>query len=273
MKATTQKVEIDDTLIASIKDRRAQVLERIAEAARRAGRPPEAVRLVVVSKAQPLHVVEAAIAAGVRTFGENYAEEAVQKIQHVGGKSAPRDEGAFGPRNRQVGDVSLEWHMIGHIQSRKARLVAPYFDLIHSLDSVKLAGRLNQCALELGRTIPVLLELNVGGETAKSGWPAADEAAWPMLTKDIEQVSQLSSLQIEGLMTMPPLTDDPEEARTYFRRLRKLQGFLTDEFPMLRWAELSMGTSADYAVAVEEGATLVRVGEAILGRRPAPEVD
>jgi len=258
-------------LVRVIRERHAKVLDNIAASARRVGRQPESVRLVVVSKSQPLQVVEAAIEAGVRILGENYAEEAVAKIEALRskehGSSSPRDERHAAPTR----PASVEWHMIGHIQGRKARLVTPQFDLIHSLDSVKLAARLDRYAAEIGRLLPVLLEFNVGGEIGKYGWPAAEETMWPQMLGELETVVRQANLRIDGLMTMPPLSDNPEDARVYFGRLRRLQTFLAGKMPEVNWRELSMGTSADYGVAVEEGATLVRVGEAILGPRPQPE--
>lgn len=258
-------------LVNAIRGRHAQVLERIAASARRAGRSPDSVRLVAVTKSQPLHVVEAAIDAGLHVLGENYAEEAVSKIRALQDRlnlvPLPGDsmQAHSGP------GFKVEWHMVGHIQGRKAKLVAAYFDLIHSLDSLRLAERLNGHAAQLGRELPVLLEFNVGGEAEKHGWPAREESAWPQLRDDAEAVADFPNLRIRGLMTMPPLSNDPEESRVYFRRLRKLQDFLGAVVSKGAWSELSMGTSADYAVAVEEGATLVRVGEAILGPRPSRE--
>ena len=225
----------------------------VSAAARKGGRDADAVRLVVVTKTQPLETVRAAIEAGAQILGENYAEEAADKIAAVGLQSG------------------VEWHMIGHVQSRKAGLVAQHFDLIHSLDSLRLAERLNRAALEAGRTLPVLLEFNVSGEKSKHGWTAADEAEWAGLTGEVQAVAALTSLRVRGLMTMPPLSTDPEAARSYFQRLRRLRDFLAASVPQAEWHELSMGTSADFAVAVEEGATLVRVGQAILGPRPIPE--
>ncbi|MFH1185546.1 MAG: YggS family pyridoxal phosphate-dependent enzyme [Chloroflexota bacterium] len=244
-------------LIASIRDRHTQVLEAIAAAARRAGRSPDAVRLVVVTKSQPYRVVEAAIDAGIHILGENYAEEAVRKIQAL--------------QEKPTAPPGVEWHMIGHVQGRKAKLVAPNFDLLHSLDSLRLAERLDRLAAEIGRELPVLLEFNVGGEAEKHGWTASEESAWPVLLDDVEAIAGCPNLKVRGLMTMPPLSSAPEDARIYFRRLRKLQDFLGARIPKAEWAELSMGTSADFAVAIEEGATLVRIGEAILGPRSAWE--
>ena len=244
-------------MVASIREKHGQVQEAIAAAARRAGRSPDAVRLVVVTKSQPLRVVQAAVDAGIRILGENYAEEAVAKIQAL--------------QARPMATAAVEWHMIGHVQGRKAKLVAQYFDLIHSLDSLRLAGRLDLLAAKIGRQLAVLLEFNVGGEAEKRGWPASEESGWHLLLDEVEAIAGLPNLKVQGLMTMPPISNDPEGARVYFRRLRKLQGFLGERIPKAKWGELSMGTSADYAVAVEEGATLVRVGEAILGARPARE--
>jgi pyridoxal phosphate enzyme (YggS family) len=157
--------------------------------------------------------------------------------------------------------------MIGHVQSRKARLVIGNFALLHSLDSLKLAQRLDRFAAEGGRVLPVLLELNVGGEESKSGWNASDDTHWDDFLPDIRSILDLPSLRVHGLMTMPPLETDPEDARRFFQRLRLLRDHLASVFPQADWRELSMGTSADYMVAVEEGATLVRVGTAIVGAR------
>jgi hypothetical protein len=236
-------------LVTTIRENYHHTLDRIADAARKSGRAPEEVRLVVVTKSRPLEIVEAAIEAGVKILGENYPEEGVTKIQ-----SLPRQSG-------------VEWHMIGHVQSRKARLVIGNFALLHSLDSLKLAQRLDRFAAEGGRVLPVLLELNVGGEESKSGWNASDDTHWDDFLPDIRSILDLPSLRVHGLMTMPPLETDPEDARRFFQRLRLLRDHLASVFPQADWRELSMGTSADYMVAVEEGATLVRVGTAIVGAR------
>jgi PLP dependent protein len=237
-------------LASSIRQRYLQTLDTIAASARKAGREPESVRLVVVTKLQPIEVVEAAIEAGAQILGENYPEEAVQKIMQL------------------QSQTKVEWHIIGHVQSRKARLVAEHFALFQSLDSLKLAERTDAFAAEFKRILPVLLEFNVGGEERKAGWGAADETRWLDMLDDVRAITALEHLQVRGLMTMPPLFSDPEAARPYFQRLRRLRDFLAQHIPQVEWRELSMGTSADYAVAVEEGATLVRVGQAILGQRP-----
>jgi pyridoxal phosphate enzyme (YggS family) len=240
-----------ETLVKQIRERFENTLETIAAAARASGRDPESVRLVVVTKAKPLEVVQAAVEAGAHLLGENYPEESVSKIS------------SFGPES------GVEWHMIGHVQSRKARLVIEHFDLLQSLDSLKLAKRLDRMAKEAGRVLPVMLEFNVGGEESKYGWPAESEKDWPALYPVLESIMELENLQIRGLMTMPPLETDPEDARIYFRTLRLLRDHLAIRYPQADWHELSMGTSADYEVAVQEGATLVRIGTAILGSRPA----
>jgi hypothetical protein len=236
-------------LVSSIRANYERSLEQIAGAARRSSRDPEEIRLVVVTKSQPIEVVQAAIEAGARTLGENYPEEGVTKIEALAGQSG------------------VEWHMIGHVQSRKAHLVTDHFALLHSLDSLKLARRLDRFAAERGRALPALLEFNVGGEASKAGWDASDESQWESLFADISSIMDLPNLRIQGLMTMPPLETDPEDARRFFRQLRRLRDRLAARFPQADWRELSMGTSADYPVAVEEGATLVRIGTAIVGAR------
>ena len=238
------------TLTESIREKTLRTLDLIRAAEKRARRAPESTRLVVVTKTQPIEVVQAALEAGLTMFGENYPEEAVEKME------------ALGPR------AGVEWHMIGHVQSRKAAFIPGRFTLMHSLDGLKLAERLNRFAAEQGQSLRVLLEMNVGDEASKSGWPASDEAAWPALFGDVDMVLKLPHLSVNGLMTMPPLHTDPERARPYFVKLRRLRDVLAKTFPAANWSELSMGTSSDFETAVEEGATLVRVGSAIFGARP-----
>jgi pyridoxal phosphate enzyme (YggS family) len=241
---------MDQATVSGIRLRYDQVRERIDAAARKVGRSPDSVRLVVVTKTHPLETIRAALEAGIRDLGENYAEEAVEKIQAVG----PLD--------------GLCWHMIGHVQSRKADLVAQNFNFVHSLDSLKLANRLERFAAEAGRVLPILLECNVSGEESKYGYPAYEQAQWQALSFEAQQIVQLPHLEIRGLMTMPPLYDDDEKTRPFFKKLRELRDNLSKQVPQAKWDELSMGTSADFTAAVEEGATLVRVGTAILGARP-----
>jgi pyridoxal phosphate enzyme (YggS family) len=236
-------------LVQSIRERYLQTLDNIASAAHSAGQTPESIKLVVVTKTQPVETVRAVIEAGALMLGENYPEEGVMKLQSMREFSA------------------VEWHMIGHVQSRKAQLVAENFHLLHSLDSLKLAKRLDRFCSETGRTLPVLLEFNVGGEDSKSGWLAGDKALWPALLADVAAVIALPNLQVRGLMTMPPLGTNAEFSRTFFRQLKHLQEYLASQFLQVNFTELSMGTSGDYEVAVQEGATLVRVGTAIVGAR------
>lgn len=225
------------------------VQEKIDAAAQRGGRSYHDVQLIVVTKTHPVEVVERAIEAGARLLGENYAEEGIEKITKLHEKP------------------ELQWHMIGHVQSRKARQVVEYYDFIHSLDSVKLANRLSNFAVEFQRFLPVLLECNVSGEETKFGFKVWDEIQWDSAVNDIEQIIDLPNLNISGLMTMAPFYDDPEQARPVFQKLVQFRDYLSYKFPHISWRELSMGMSADFEVAIEEGATMVRVGQAILGAR------
>ena len=225
------------------------VLDQIADAAQKAGRKLEDITLVVVTKGHPLSIVHEAIAAGAMNLGENYAEEASQKII-----STPDDS-------------SVKWHMIGHVQSRKAKLICQHFDTLDSLDRIKLARRLDRFAGEFGRRLPVLLECNVSGETSKFGFQADKPDRWSDLLPEIEEIIKLQNLEIRGLMTMAPITAENEQARPYFARLRQLKDFLASKFPEAHWSELSMGMSADFEAAIQEGATIVRIGTAILGPR------
>lgn len=239
---------MDETsLTQSIRFRLQAVHEQMAAAARKAGRSPSQVRLLVVTKTHPLETVRAALAAGAALLGENYPEEALTKITALQGEAA-------------------QWHMIGHLQSRKASLVAEHFSYLHSLDSLRLAQRLDHFCAQAGRTLPVLLECNVSGETSKFGYPAQTPAQREQLLKEVEALLTLPHLSLRGLMTMPPLGEDP---RPHFARLRELKQTLAEHFPQASWEELSMGTSADFEAAIEEGATFIRVGTAILGARPA----
>jgi PLP dependent protein len=226
-----------------------RVKENIEKAASSVGRRTGDVQLVVVTKGQPIDTLEITVSAGVRWIGENYLEEALPKMVSLGHID------------------NLEWHMIGHVQSRKAKLVSECFDWVHSVDSVKLARRLDRYAGENDRRLPVLLECNVSGEGSKFGWQAWDESGWESFALEIEPIYGLGNLDLRGLMTVPPYSIDPEIARPYFKRLRKLQEFLKIKYPGCELPELSMGMSLDYIVAIQEGATIVRIGTAILGER------
>lgn len=225
------------------------VLERVAAAAHSVSREADSIRLVVVTKGHPVELVQEVIEAGARILGENYVEEAQAKIEACEGSGA-------------------EWHMIGHVQSRKASPVVELFDYVHSLDRIKIARRFDRFTKEKGRKMPVLLECNVSGEESKYGWQAWREEAWDDVAGKIGPVLGLPNLEVRGLMTMAPLVDDPEMARPYFRRLRKLRDYLRERYPGTTWDELSMGMSNDFEAAIQEGATLVRIGTAIMGPRP-----
>jgi pyridoxal phosphate enzyme (YggS family) len=228
----------------------AQVKERMAAAARRAGRDPSEVTLVAVTKTHPLEVVQAAYQAGLRDLGENRVEQASTKISALQSLISPAER----PR----------WHMIGHLQGRKARRAVELFDIIHSLDSLRLARRISRFAGESDKLMPVLLEVNVSGEASKYGWSLADEAAF---FDDVEQIMALPHLRPCGLMTMAPIVAHPEQARPVFVALRELRDELSARFSQVGWRELSMGMTDDFEPAIEEGATLVRVGRAIFGSR------
>jgi pyridoxal phosphate enzyme (YggS family) len=229
---------------AAIAANLAQVRQRIDAAALRVGRDARQVTLVAVSKTHPIEAIEAAYAAGQRDFGENRVEELWSKVGEA----------------KQRGLSDIRWHLIGTIQSRKsAEAIGPFF-LIHSVDRLKLASRLDRDAAAAGKVIDILLEVNVSGEESKHGFtPDEVLAATPELLS-------YQAIRVRGLMTMAPFVADPEEARPVFRRLSQLRERVSSTF-RVTWPELSMGMTNDFEVAVEEGATLVRVGTAIFGSR------
>jgi pyridoxal phosphate enzyme (YggS family) len=230
------------------------VQERIAAAAARVGRDPANITLVAVTKTQAPEVIRTAYDLGLRHFGENRVEEAETKLG-----SLPDD---------------ITWHMIGHIQSRKAKRVALSFQLVHSVDSVKLARRLDRLCADRPHPFPILLECNVSGEAAKYGFAAQawseDKDQRDALLAGVSDIVALPHLQVQGLMTMAPIVDEPEEARPVFVALRQLRDMLSQAFPETDWHHLSMGMTDDFEVAIEEGATLVRVGRAIFA--PGSEI-
>ncbi|WP_119071738.1 YggS family pyridoxal phosphate-dependent enzyme [Aggregatilinea lenta] len=241
---------------ATIAGRLAAVQDEIRRACERAHRSPEEVSLIAVSKTHAAAAVVEAIRAGQRRFGENRPEEAAGKMAEVA----------------QLCEVPVEWHLIGHVQSRKARYAADGFALLHSLDSLKLAERLDRILSERDAArLDVLLEINVSGEASKEGWHMAgwrdDTAIRHALWDDAAALLALPQIRVRGLMTMAPLVDDPEQTRPVFAELRALRDALAQDFPAADWSQLSMGMSDDYPVAVEEGATLVRVGRSIFGTR------
>lgn len=222
----------------------ARIRAQIEAAALKCGRLPQEVTLIAISKTHPASLVRAAIELGATDVGENRVQEAEKKINEVG-------------RN------ATRWHLVGHLQANKARRAVQLFDVIHSLDSLELARRLDRLCGEEGREkLPVLIQVDLGHEETKSG---IDEAQLPEL---VERLKDLQRVQLVGLMTLPPFFDDPEQARPFFRRLRELRDELAARGAFGdRKGELSMGMTNDFAVAIEEGATMVRVGTAIFGQR------
>ncbi len=218
-----------------------RVRERMDAACRRAGRRVDEVKLIAVSKTVQAERIREAYEAGLREFGENRVQEAVSK-------------------QPALADLDITWHLIGHLQSNKAKLARELFHWIHSVDSVHLARRLDQAVAGRARPLRVLLQVNLGGEESKSGVGESDLAGLAA------EVSQLRSLEIGGLMAIPPFCENPQDARPYFSRLRQLAGiFAALNAP--RVTELSMGMSHDFEAAIEEGATMIRVGTAIFGAR------
>ncbi len=227
----------------------ANIRERIAQAARRAGRSAESVTLMAVSKTVEPARIHEAYAAGLRVLGEN-------RVQEFADKS---------PALSELKDA--EWHLIGHLQSNKARKAAELFHAVDSVDSLRLAEKLNQAAAQLGKALPVLIEINVGGEENKTGL----EAGSVELDDLLQAAPQLEGLKIRGLMTVPPYTENPEGARPYFRILRDCrEKIAARKLPRVEMDVLSMGMSHDFEVAIEEGSTCVRVGTAIFGARTKP---
>ena len=218
----------------------ARVLERIAAAERRAGRSPGSVKLIAASKMQPLPKILEAHAAGLSVFGENYVQEAEEKIPGLPG---------------------AEWHMIGRLQGNKVRRAVSLFSWIQTADSGKRLEEISRCAAEAGKIVPVLLEVNLEGEQSKAGIAPAE------LRRLAETALGLPGIRVSGLMAIPPYGIDPEESRPYFVRLRHLRDALARELPRADLKELSMGMSGDFEAAIEEGATMVRVGTAIFGLR------
>jgi len=235
-------------LVGEFQDRLEVVQARIERAARRAGRDPGTVTLVAVSKTVPVERLQEAVVCGCRVFGESRVQEALAKMK-VFGALAP---------------VEMEWHLIGPIQSNKAKSVVGRFSLLHAVDRLEVAERLDRAARERGTVQPLLLEVNVAGETTKHGFMPDD------LGRAAERMGALAGLRLLGLMTIPPPAADPEEARPHFRRLCRLAATVEAlKIPGVSMKELSMGMSGDFEVAVEEGATMVRIGTALFGPRPA----
>ena len=229
--------------MSTISDRLTEIRGRIASAAQSAGRHPASVRLVAVSKTFPLDAVREAYAAGQREFGENRVQEALQKI-----------DGSA--------DLSIRWHLLGHLQTNKARKAASAFAVIQSVDSVELLDKLDRGAAESGHTPELLIQVDLAGERTKYGAPPSE------VPRLLDAAAACRAARIVGLMTLPPLPETPEEARPWFRQLRELRDtWLASGVPAAMLREMSMGMSGDFEVAVQEGATMVRIGTAIFGSR------
>ncbi len=227
-----------------VKDNILAIRRNIAAAAEKAGRNPAEVKLMAVSKTVDDERILAAIDAGVDMVGENYIQEAKRKIESMG--------------------HGIEWHFIGHLQTNKAKYAVKLFDMIHSVDRMDLAQELDKRSANFGKTSDILIEVNVSGEASKSGVPLNEALTL------VAAVSELKHLSIQGLMTMPPWFDNPEDARPYFVALRELKERISlANIDRVRMKELSMGMSGDYLVAIEEGSTIVRIGTAIFGKRPS----
>ncbi len=223
-----------------------QILQnKIAETARGCGRDPEEIRLVAVSKRMSREVIEEAAACGQQIFGENYIQEAAEKIRNI--------------------SLPLQWHFIGHLQSNKARQAAELFHMVETVDRFKIARLLDRYAGQKGRTLDILVQINVAREPGKSG--VHPEDAEHLLAR----ITELANLRVRGLMTMPPLLKDPAEVRPHFRKLKNLADRFAEKgyFCDTETVEISMGMSRDFTIAIEEGATLVRIGTALFGPRPA----
>ena len=228
------------SLLMSIEDNLKNVRDRIIAAAERAHREPTSIKLIVVTKTIDVARIREAVAAGAAALGENRVQEAKEKIE-------------------QLGPLAT-WHLIGYLQSNKAKYAVRLFDLIHSVDDLELAREIDRQAAKIGKIQNVLIEVNVSGEASKAG--VAPEYVESLM----RQAAALKHIAVKGLMTMPPYSDNPEDARPYFKRLRELSAQIEREkLPAVSMSELSMGMSGDFEVAVEEGATMVRVGTAIFG--------
>lgn len=229
---------METDIVANIR----MIRERISAAAARAHRDPDSIQLMAVSKTVSAERIREAMEAGVKVFGENYVQEAREKIPAVG--------------------QAAEWHMIGHLQTNKVKYVINLFDWIHSVDRLELARELDKRAGQNNRKLNALMEVNVSGEESKSGVEAS------LAIDLVRQVSVLPNLNVRGLMTMPPYSDDPETSRPYFQALRGLRDEISAAaIPGIRMDELSMGMTDDFEVAIEEGSTIIRVGRAIFGER------
>jgi pyridoxal phosphate enzyme (YggS family) len=235
----------------AVADRLTEIRERIASAARSAGRDPSSVRLVAVSKTFPIESIADAFAAGQRDFGENRVQEALQKVEQAALQKIDRSA-----------DQSIRWHLLGHLQTNKARKAAPAFAMIQSVDSVELIHKLDQAAADTQHAPELLIQVDLAGEATKFGVPPNE------MPRLFDAAAACRAAKVVGLMTLPPFPEMPEDSRPWFRQLRELRDqWQASGVPASMLRELSMGMSGDFEVAVQEGATIVRVGTAIFGSR------
>ena len=225
-----------------------KVRTRIYKAARRCGRDSSDISLVAITKQKPATIIKALAENGIKKIGESYLQEAVFKIDILG-------------------DLDIEWHMVGNIQRGKEKHIVSRFDLVHSVGAKRTAQELSKYASLANKTLPVFLELNVSGESTKQGWEIRDNIRLERLLPEFEEILDYSSLHVKGLMTMAPYSSNPEDARPYFKRMREIREFLSSALPTADFNDLSMGMSGDFEVAIEEGATVVRIGTALVGPR------
>jgi PLP dependent protein len=241
----------------SLAGRLNDIRSRMAAAATSAGRDPSSVRLIAVSKTFPIDAVREAYEAGQRDFGENRVQEALQKIAGLQDCTPLQ-------KNSPSTDLSIRWHLLGHLQTNKARKAVPAFATIQSVDNVDLLEKIDRAAEESGQAPELLIQVDLAGEATKFGAPPAE------VPRLFEAAAAVRAVRVAGLMTLPPVPETPEDARPYFRRLRDLRDeWLASGVPATMLRELSMGMSGDFEVAIQEGATMVRVGTAIFGSRHA----
>lgn len=239
---------MDNDLQSTIKENLELIKARIQAAAKRAGRDPDSIDLVAVTKQKSAVVVKALLDQGLKQIGESYLKEALFKVE-------------------LLKDFEVDWHMIGNIQSGKEKQVARVFNTVHSVSGISAAEELDIQAAEIGKSLPVYLELNVSGEMTKHGWLAARKEDWKELLPAVERILGMKSLQVMGLMTMAPYSENPEDSRPYFRRVREIRDYLNQNLPGVKLEGMSMGMSGDFEVAIEEGATVLRIGSALVGPR------
>lgn len=239
---------MDEGQELKIEENLEKVKTRIFQAAKRSGRDGSDITLVAITKQKPAAIIKALAENGITKIGESYLQEAVFKID-------------------LLGDLDIEWHMVGNIQRGKEKHIVSRFDLVHSVGAIRTAQELDKYASLANKTLPAFLELNVSGESTKQGWEIKDNESLERLLPEFEEILDYSSLKVIGLMTMAPYSSNPEDARPYFKRMREIREFLSSVLPTADLNDLSMGMSGDFEVAIEEGATVVRIGTALVGPR------